>query len=149
MVELRWVTHDDPLMSDVTELRWEVLMEPFGVERDDNWHDDDPHSHHLIAIDEGRVIGYSRLIEDGAAGQIRQVAVAFDRQRSGIGSAMLAETVSKAGELGLDPVFLHARTRAEAFYQRLGFTTASAEPFPYGRTGMPHVRMEISGGRDE
>lgn len=149
MVELKWVTHDDPCMRDVTDLRWEVLMAPFGVSRDDNWHDDDPHSHHLVAVEDGRVIGYSRLIEDGGAGQIRQVVVAFDRQRAGIGSAMLAETVTKARELGLDPVFLHARTRAETFYQRLGFVTASAEPFPYGRTGQPHVRMEIRGGRDD
>ncbi|TDB39614.1 MAG: N-acetyltransferase [Actinobacteria bacterium] len=136
-------------MREVTELRWEVLMAPFGVSRDDDWHDDDPQSHHLVAVEDGRVIGYSRLIQDGCEGQIRQVAVSFDRQRAGIGSAMLAETVTKARELGLDPIFLHARTRAETFYQRLGFVTSSAEPFPYGRTGMPHVRMEIRGGRDE
>lgn len=129
-------------MRDAIELRWEVLMAPFGVTRDDDWGDADPHSHHLVGVEGGRLIGYSRLIESESEGQIRQVAVAFDRQRLGIGSALLLETVRKARELGLDPVFLHSRVHAEAFYRRLGFVTVSDEPFPYGRTGMAHVRME-------
>lgn len=146
MVRLLWVEHDDPVMAAVTELRWEVLMQPFGVLRDDDWGDADPASYHLVAMDLDTVIGYSRLIDAKGSGQIRQVAVAFDRQNSGIGSALLAETVRKARELGLHPVFLNARTRAQGFYERLGFVSVTPEPFPYGRTGMPHVRMEARGG---
>ncbi len=142
MAEYRWVSHDDPKMRDANDLRWEVLMAPFGVARDDDWGDKDPHSYHLVAFEGDRLVGYSRLIDDGGVGQIRQVAVALDRQRSGIGSELVRETVRKARELGLDPIFLHARHHAEGFYERLGFVTVSAEPFPYGRTGMPHVRMD-------
>ncbi|PKQ20141.1 MAG: hypothetical protein CVT66_06685 [Actinobacteria bacterium HGW-Actinobacteria-6] len=142
MIEYRWVTHDAPCMQEATDLRFEVLMAPFGVTRDDNWGDTDPHSHHLVAVEYGHVVGYARLIADSGAAQIRQVAVAFERQREGIGSALLEESVRKAHELGLDPVFLNSRVHAEEFYRRLGFTTVTAEPFPYGRTGMLHVRME-------
>lgn len=143
MADLRWVAHDDRLMRDATDLRWKLLMEPFGVTRDGDWDDADPNSRHLIALDEGSVVGYARLIRAASAAQIRQVAVAFDWQRSGIGSALVRETVRAAQEAGLDPVFLHARAYAEAFYERLGFVIVSGEPFPYGRTGMPHVRMEV------
>ncbi|MCE5192267.1 MAG: GNAT family N-acetyltransferase [Actinomycetia bacterium] len=143
MAELRWVAHDDRLMRDATHLRWKVLMEPFGVTPDGDWDDADPHSQHLVALDEGLVVGYARLIDAAGAAQIRQVAVAFDRQRSGIGSALVRESVRAAREAGLDPIFLHSRAYAEAFYERLGFVTVSAEPFCYGRTGMPHVRMEV------
>ncbi len=138
-----WVQHTDPRMPEVTVLRHEVLMAPFAVKRDDNWGDDDPDSYHLIATDGGRVVAYSRLINDGGTGQIRQVAVAFDRQRTGVGSALMRETVRKAAELGLAPVFLHARVMAMAFYERLGFVNMTDDPFPFGRTGLPHVRMEL------
>jgi len=119
-------------------------MAPFGVQRDDNWGDPDPHSFHLLALEGDRVVGYSRLIDDGGSAQIRQVAVAFDRQQTGLGSALMTETLGRAHDLGLSPVFLHARLTAVGFYERLGFVTVSDDPFPYGRTGVLHVRMEWS-----
>lgn len=130
-------------MSHVTDLRHTVLMAPFGVKRDENWGDEDPHSHHLLALEGDRIVGYSRLLEDGAAAQIRQVAVAFERQQAGVGTALMLETLRRADALGLAPVFLHARLSAVGFYERLGFEVVSDEPFPYGRTGLPHVRMEL------
>ncbi len=142
MFELSWISHDDPLVRDVATLRHEVLMAPFGVSRDDNWGDDDPNSFHLVALQGDRVVGYSRLIRDSDSAQIRQVAVAFDLHGSGIGSALMAEMVRRALELGLAAVFLNARLTAVPFYERLGFTTVSESPFPYGRTGVLHVRME-------
>lgn len=142
MTAFAWLPHDDPIMSQVVDLRFDVLMAPFGVERDDNWNDDDPASHHLVAIEGDRAIGYARLLVEGGTGQIRQVAVAFDRQGTGVGSQLMSEVCRKADEIGLEVVYLHARHTAEGFYQRLGFVTVTDDPFPYGRTGMPHVRME-------
>lgn len=142
-IAMEWVHHTDSRMSQVTDLRHEVLMAPFAVKRDDNWGDDDPHSYHLVALEESRVVGYSRLLEDGASAQVRQVAVAFDRQHRGVGSALMFETLRRAGALGLAPVFLHARLTVVGFYERLGFVTVSDDPFPFGRTGLPHVRMEL------
>jgi len=144
-----WVQGTDPRMSQVTVLRHEVLMAPFGVARDDNWGDDDPHSFHLIALEDDRVVAYSRLIDDRGSAQIRQVAVAFHLQRSGVGSALVTETLRRAFELALSPVFLHARLTAVGFYERLGFVVVSDDPFPYGRTGVLHVRMELRPARAE
>lgn len=146
MATLAWLKHSDAIMQQVVDLRFEVLMEPFGVERDDNWNDADPHSYHLVALEGSRVIGYARLIRDGVGGQVRQVVVAFDRQGAGVGSDLMREVCRRAGELGFEYVYLHARHTAEAFYARLGFVTVSDDPFPYGRTGMPHVRMEYRPG---
>lgn len=142
MPTLAWLTHDDPIMKQVVDLRFDVLMAPFGVERNDDWNDADPASYHLVALEGDRVIAYARLLAEGRTGQIRQVAVAFDRQGAGVGSALMREVCRRSGELGLEVVYLHARHTAEAFYSRLGFVTVSDEPFPYGRTGIPHVRME-------
>ncbi|MDP3629877.1 MAG: GNAT family N-acetyltransferase [Actinomycetota bacterium] len=143
VASLEWVDHADSRMPQVTDLRHTVLMAPFGVKRDENWGDEDPHSHHLLALEGGRVVGYSRLIDDGTSAQIRQVAVAFERQRAGVGRALMLETLRRADALGLAPVFLHARLSAVGFYERFGFAVVSDDPFPYGRTGLPHVRMEL------
>jgi predicted GNAT family N-acyltransferase len=143
MITLEWVLYTDARMPQVTDLRHEVLMAPFGVKRDDDWCDADPHAHHLLALDGVRVVGYSRLLEDGGSAQIRQVAVAFDQQRAGVGTELMLETLRRAAALGPRPIFLHARLAAVGFYEHLGFVVVSDDPFPYGRTGLPHVRMEL------
>lgn len=142
MVRLEWVASDDVRMRAVCDLRHEVLMAPFGVPRDDEWGDDDPASSHLLAIDGERVVGYTRLIVHGDEAQVRHVAVAFDRQRSGIGSALIDEACREAAARGARRVHLNARLPAVPFYERLGFVVVSERPFASGRTGQPHVRME-------
>jgi len=87
-------------MRQVLDLRFDVLMAPFGVTRDDDWDDADPASLHLVAIEDGRAVGYARLIVHGAEGQVRQVAVAFDRQRSGIGSSSCGRCAPKPSTAG-------------------------------------------------
>lgn len=124
-------------------------MAPFGVPRDDEWGDEDPASSHLLAIEGERVVGYTRLIVHGDEAQIRHVAVAFDRQRTGIGSALIEEACRKAAAHGARRVHLNARLPAVPFYERLGFVAVTGEPFPSGRTGQLHVRMERALERDD
>ncbi len=142
MALLEWVGPDDARMRAVCDLRHEVLMAPFGVPRDDAWGDDDPASHHLLAVEGERVVGYTRLIVHGEEAQIRHVAVAFDRQRTGIGRALIEEACREAVVRGVTRAHLNARLPAVPFYERLGFVVISNEPFPSGRTAQPHVRME-------
>ena len=142
---LEFVGHDWERFGESAELRYGVLHEPFGVARDDDWHDDDPASEHVVAIAaDGTVVGYSRLIMHDTEAQIRQVAVAFDWQRSGVGSALVQALVSRALERGAHDVWLNARVPAIGFYERLGFEVAS-DAFASGKTGLPHRRMEYRG----
>jgi predicted GNAT family N-acyltransferase len=142
---LEFVAHDWERFAEAAELRYGVLHDPFGVVRDDEWHDDDPASEHIVAIaNDGPVVGYARLITHDSEAQIRQVAVAFDWQRSGVGSALVAALVSQALENGARAVWLNARVPAIGFYERLGFE-ALGEVFATGKTGLPHRRMEYRG----
>lgn len=131
--------------GEVGGLRYEVLHAPFGVPRDDDWQDDGPASKHLVAIaEDGQIVGYARLIMEHHEAQIRQVAVAFDWQRSGVGSALMQAVVADALERGACEVWLNARASALGFYERLGFVAVS-ELFTTGKTGLPHKRMEYRG----
>jgi predicted GNAT family N-acyltransferase len=129
----------------VHDLCYAVLQEPFGVVRDDDWNDEDPASQHLVALsEESEPIGYARLIWAGTSAQIRQVTVAFARQRTGVGSALVRALVSEALEHGAQEIWLNARMSAIGFYEQLGFV-ALGEVFATGRTGLPHRRMEYRG----
>ena len=141
-VALRWVSADDPVMRHVDDLRYEVLFEPFGVERDDGWADAVPGTHHVVAMAGERVVAYGCLLVSGREGQVRQVSVAEDAQRKGIGSALMLDLERHARSLGLTYLHLHARVPAEGFYHSLGWSTRPGDPFPSGRTGLPHVYME-------
>lgn len=145
-LHLRWVAHDDSLMADASDLRYRVLYEPFGVSRTDEWDDVAPGAHHLIALLDGSLVAYACLLldADGSA-HVRQLSVEPRLQRSGVGSALMREVADEAERLGATLLWLNARTTAEEFYARLGYCTVSGV-FPFGRTGLPHVRMELSLG---
>ena len=138
---LRFVPCTWERFDEVAALRYEVLHAPFGVAPSTDWQDDDPTSRHLVAVAEsGEVIGYARLITLEGGSQIRQVAVAPDRQRSGVGSALVLSLVAEAHSRGARGVWLNARLSAIAFYERLGFTPVG-DVFTTGKTGLPHRRM--------
>ena len=144
---LRYVPYDWPDLAQAVDLRYTVLQEPFGVERDDDWNDEDPRSRHLVAVArDGRVIGYARLIVNGDA-QIRQVAVDPEWRGAGVGSALIRTLVRTAECDGFSEIWLNARVPAIGFYERLGFE-AVGDVFNTGRTDIPHRRMEYraSGG---
>jgi N-acetylglutamate synthase-like GNAT family acetyltransferase len=142
-VTLSWVPGSDPLMRQVADLCYETLHAPFGVARCDDWDDLDPHSSHVVALLQGRVVGYARLIVEGAWGHVRQVAVTPTMRGRGLGSALVAATLDSARRQGLPRAYLNARLDAVGLYQRAGFRVVSPEPFPLPRTYLPHVRMEL------
>lgn len=142
---LEFVAYGWDRFPEVHDLCYSVLQEPFGVVRNDDWNDDDPASEHLVALTpDGALVGYSRLILHGVDAQIRQVAVAFDRQRTGVGSALVQALVARALERGVTEIWLNARVPALAFYERVGFA-AVGDVFLTGRTDVPHRRMEYRG----
>lgn len=146
-VELAWIEADDPRMAEVHALRHEALFAPFGLSRDDRWDDAGEDRCHLIALREGRVVGYACLLLDADGfGHVRQVSVWPALQRSGVGRALMLEVDAEAMRRELPLVWLNARITAEPFYHRVGYERVSTT-FPSGRTGVPHVRMEKAPGR--
>lgn len=142
-IVLRTVAPDSPLMGQVHDLCYETLHRPFGVERNDNWNDDDGVSTHVVALDGERVVGYARLIVEGDWGHVRQVCVAESHRCRGLGSALVGAAVGLGRSKGLPHLYLNARMNAVGLYAKHGFRIVSPEPFPMPRTYLPHVRMEL------
>ncbi|MDQ6921373.1 MAG: GNAT family N-acetyltransferase [Candidatus Dormibacteraeota bacterium] len=109
--------------------------------------DADPETWHLGAVDgTGRVVATSSFYpvacsarpEARPAVQLQFMAVDAGVQRTGIGSAVMAEGIRrlKAGDAVL--LWANARDMAVPFYERFGFTAVEGSCATPASTGRPH-----------
>ena len=71
--------------------------------------------------------------------QLKQMAVAADRQRSGVGRQLLSHAEGWASTSGFHLMVLNARLGAEGFYAAYGYL---AEGEPFEENTLPHIRSE-------
>ena len=97
----------------------------------------DPECAHLLAHDEtGRPIGTARMLPSGKIGRMAVVRPWRGQQ---IGTAILFCLLEAARSQGIASVYLHAQTRALAFYAAFGFLEEGDE---FEEAGIPHRLMK-------
>lgn len=140
----QFVSSSDPLFSQARQLRWEILRAPQAIPFSEDWDDDAPGTHHLVAIRGGTVVGYGRvaLAADGA--RVRYMAVSPSARGGGVGSTIVLKLVDRAKQSGARVIYLHARFNAIEFYRKLGFIEVGSF-FNSEETALPHKRMEWRG----
>ncbi|MFC6086967.1 ribosomal protein S18-alanine N-acetyltransferase [Sphaerisporangium aureirubrum] len=87
-------------------------------------HDQPRTRHYIVAVADERIVGYAGLAAAGDQADVQTIAVAADRQRAGIGSAMLRELLAEAERRGATAIFLEVRAdnpAAQGMYERFGF----------------------------
>ena len=120
-------------------LREAILRRPLGLALTDEERADDAHRQHFCAVSGGAVLGSVSLKRlDGETVQLRQMAIAEDRRREGIGALLLAHAEGWARDQGYRLIVLNARLGAEGFYAKFGYL-AQGEPFD--ENTVPHIRM--------
>ncbi|MEV7967744.1 ribosomal protein S18-alanine N-acetyltransferase [Sphaerisporangium sp. NPDC088356] len=80
--------------------------------------------HYIVAVADGRIVGYAGLAAAGDQADVQTIAVSAAMQRAGVGSAMLRELLTEAERRGATAVFLEVRADnppAQAMYERFGF----------------------------
>ena len=99
----------------------------------------DPEATHIVAVDDGAVIGTCRLLFRGRVARLGRLAVQAERRGDGVAAAILREADRVAADAGADSIALHAQTYAQALYETAGYEE-------YGPTfveeGIEHVAME-------
>jgi len=142
-LKLRYIGLDDPAYADARELRYECLYGEWGLSRSLVEDTDGRVYEHLVAEDDGRVIGYGRLhLEDGDA-KILQLSVDTEMRGQGIAVVLMNELMERAGREGREEVYLDAREHVIGFYEKLGFV-GEGEFFLSSRTHTPHLVMRRS-----
>ena len=132
-------TFTDEEVAAALALRSRVFCDEQGVSFEADQDGRDPEATHIVAIDEGAVIGTCRLLFRGQIARLGRLAVERGRRGDGVAAAILREADRVAGEAGAESIALHAQTYALALYATAGYET-------YGPTfveeGIEHVAME-------
>jgi predicted GNAT family N-acyltransferase len=105
-----------------------------GADRDGR----DREAIHLVAMDDGRVIGTCRLVMRGNVARLGRLAVESDARRRGVGAAILAAASGAARTAGATEIDLHAQTYALALYRNDGYREHGRE---FIEEGIRHVAM--------
>lgn len=120
-------------------LREAVLRRPLGLVMTTEELEDDLTRQHFCALAFGQVVGAVSLKPlSEAILQLKQMAVAEERQGRGIGRKLLVHAESWARASGFHVLMLHARVGAEGFYARYAYV---AEGTPFDEHTIPHIRM--------
>ena len=127
------------LHAQALRLREAILRRPLGLALTEEEIADDAGRRHFCAMADGAVIGSLSLKPLGPHTlQLRQMAVAGDRQREGIGARLLAYAEDWARRSGYGVIILNARIGADGFYSRLGYR---CEGETFDENTIPHIRM--------
>jgi predicted GNAT family N-acyltransferase len=137
-VEVRQARSEDEVEAALA-LRSRVFCEEQGVSFEADQDGRDPEATHIVALDEGAVIGTCRLLFRGPVARLGRLAVQSERRGDGVAAAILREADRVAADAGAETIALHAQTYAQSLYESAGYEE-------YGPTfveeGIEHVAME-------
>ncbi len=122
---------------------WRLRQQVFVVEQecaypDLDGRDTEPGTRHVLRIEDGELLGYARVLDDGSVWRIGRVLLA----PSGRGRGLADELVDAALTVcvGRD-VVLDAQTPLADWYAGFGFEVAGPE---FIEDGIPHLPMKLS-----
>ncbi|QPV63066.1 GNAT family N-acetyltransferase [Halosimplex litoreum] len=140
-VDVRVADGEDDREAALT-VRRAVFIEEQGVSEDVEMDGKEDEAVHFVAVDGGDPIGTARLREvESGVGKVERVAVVADRRDEGVGRDLMERLEAEAADRGLDRLVMHAQTRVEEFYARLGYERTSDV---FEEAGIDHVEMERS-----
>jgi predicted GNAT family N-acyltransferase len=129
-----------PEYQQLLHFRNELLRRPLGLDLFAEDLSDDEQDIILAAVDNKKIVGCVMLHPiDKDCIKLRQMAVSEALQGKGLGRILVSEAEQAAAEEGYRRVVLHARTTAEEFYKKAGYTSTGDI---FTEVTIPHIAME-------
>jgi predicted GNAT family N-acyltransferase len=126
-------------MDAALALRHEVFCREQGVPSHEEVDGRDGDGLHLVALQEGELVGTCRLLFVGPTVQFSRLAVRMSARRRRIATALLELAEQESRAAGAKRIVLHAQTYAQELYERAGYR-------PRGRVfveaNIRHIAME-------
>ncbi len=115
-------SEDAKTFQEIVQLRYIILRSPWGKPIESVFDADESMFYNAyIRSAEGKIIACGRLQFEEKMGQIRFMAVSNQAQGKGLGTIIVEALETKAKELGLNKIILHARENALGFYDNLNY----------------------------
>lgn len=138
-VSVREILHGSAVYADACRLRHEVLRKPLGMDLYAEDLEQEKSQIHFGLFEGEHLVACLVVVPlDAGKAKLRQMAVAVDCQRHGLGRRLVQDVELELGRRGFQQLELHARLTAEGFYSRLGYRR-HGEAFT--EVGLPHVAM--------
>jgi predicted GNAT family N-acyltransferase len=132
-----------PFGSDLGDLAYAVRREVFVVEQNvpeslerDEY---DPAAVHIVAIDDGNVVGTLRIVFLPEHAKFGRVAVLRASRGKGIATAMMKAAMTIAADRGESRFYLTSQTDKVPLYEKLGFVAYGDQ---FDEAGIPHRAMK-------
>lgn len=131
--------HGEAEVAQALALRERVFCGEQGVSVEADRDGLDGEALHVVAVDEGQVVGTCRLLVERGVARLGRMAVERPLRGRGVGRAVLEEAERTARAEGAAAITLNAQAEVSALYAAAGFV-AYGEPFV--EEGIDHIRME-------
>jgi predicted GNAT family N-acyltransferase len=131
----------DRELQSALDLRRRVFCGEQGVSPEADQDGRDLEATHLVALDDGRVVGTCRLLFRGRTARLGRLAVEPGARRRGVAAAILRAATDAARRAEADRIELHAQTYALELYEREGYAGHGSE---FVEEGIPHLAMRKS-----
>jgi predicted GNAT family N-acyltransferase len=137
---LREIKYGSREYKDELDLRNRTLRLPLGLDIYDEDLKGEQDDTHIGAFYKSKLAGVLVLTKmgDGIA-RMRQVAVADDMRRRGIGKRLVQYAEEFLREKGYKEIMLHSRMTSTEFYKSLGYSVSSEV---FTEVMIPHVEMK-------
>ena len=127
------------LYEQEIELRNRLLREPLGLDLlADDLNEERGHLHFGVLDNDTLIACCVAIPLTRRDAKLRQMAVAEDRQRSGVGTYLMEHTELALYSMDFDEAELNARDVAVGFYEKLGYAVEGDE---FIEVTIPHYRM--------
>ena len=130
---------DQQELAAALELRHDVFCVEQGVPEHDELDGRDHEGIHLVAIENGELLGTCRIVMVGNTAQLSRLAVREHARRRGIATALLDLADSETRFAHGRRIVLHAQVYARDLYEHAGYR---ARGRVFREAGIQHVAME-------
>ncbi|CUU50028.1 GNAT family N-acetyltransferase [Clostridium beijerinckii] len=120
-ITYKFINCESKEFKEVSELRFKILFKPYNKIHKYDYDELDYNSIHLVALDEGIVVAYSRMTNHNMNGKMTNIVVSEKYVGKGIGIEMLKRHKIKAKEFEFRCLYLNARLDTINFYKKAGF----------------------------
>lgn len=138
MIEVRLASSPSEI-DEALELRRRVFVDEQQVSLAADQDGLDADATHVIAVDDGRIVGTCRVVFDDGLARLGRMAVEPSARGQGIGAAILKVAEDESRRARAERIRLHAQTAARSLYERSGFQVQGEE---FMEEGIPHLTME-------
>jgi len=119
---------------------WKLRQDVFVVEQecpypDLDGRDDEPGTRHVVLRDDGALLGYLRVLDEGDQARIGRVVLASAARGRGLADPLMRAALDAIGNR---PIVLAAQSPLASWYASFGFEVTGEE---FLEDGIPHLPM--------